>query len=81
MINTALTSFGMSGQVFHAPFLLHNPHFNITKILERTKNISIEKVPDATIVRTYQEILNDPEIDMVVVNTPNFLHLEMARQA
>jgi len=81
IVNTALTSFGMSGQVFHAPFLLENPHFNITKILERTKNSSATKVPEAQIVRTYQEILDDPEIDLIVVNTPNFLHFEMAKQA
>ncbi|MEN8119292.1 MAG: Gfo/Idh/MocA family oxidoreductase [Bacteroidota bacterium] len=81
IINTAITSFGMSGQVFHAPFLLTNPHFTITKILERTKNISKEKVPEAKIVRSYKEILDDNEIDLVVVNTPNFLHFKMAKQA
>ena len=81
MINTALTSFGMSGQVFHAPFLLHNPYFTITKILERTKNNSATKVPNSKIVRTYQEILKDSEIDLIVVNTPNYLHFEMAKQA
>lgn len=81
IINTALTSFGMSGQVFHAPFLLNNPHFKITKILERTKSISADKVPDAKIIRTFREILNDSEIDLVVINTPNYLHFEMAKQA
>jgi len=80
-INTALTSFGMSGQVFHAPFLLNNPNFTITKILERTKTNSATKVPNSIIVRTYQEILEDPKIDLVVVNTPNYLHFEMAKQA
>jgi len=80
-INTAISSFGMSGQVFHAPFLLHNPHFKIKKILERTKNNSAKIVPDAKIVRSYEEILEDTEIDLIVVNTPNFLHYEMCKQA
>ena len=71
----------MSGQVFHAPFLLNNPNFTITKILERTKTNSATKVPNSIIVRTYQEILEDPKIDLVVVNTPNYLHFEMAKQA
>ncbi len=71
----------MSGEVFHAPFLLYNPHFKITKILERTKNISITKVPNAKIVRTYREILNDPQINLIVVNTPNYLHFKMCKQA
>ena len=80
-INTAISSFGMSGQVFHAPFLLHNPYFKIKKILERTKNNSATIIPDAEIVRSYQEILEDTEIDLIVVNTPNFLHYEMCKQA
>lgn len=81
IINTAITSFGMSGQVFHAPFLQHNPNFKISKILERTKNNSATVVPAAKIVRSYKEILEDPEIDLIVINTPNFLHFEMTEQA
>ncbi|OQY05331.1 MAG: hypothetical protein B6I20_01545 [Bacteroidetes bacterium 4572_117] len=81
IINVALCSFGMSGKVFHAPFLLQNPNFNITKILERSKNNSAAIVPNARIVRNYQEIFEDPEIGLVVVNTPNFLHFDMAKQA
>jgi len=47
MINTALVSFGMSGKVFHAPFLASNPNFNLVGSWERsTKNIilHIQKV-------------------------------------
>ena len=80
-INTAITSFGMSGQVFHAPFLIHSPNFRITKILERTKSRSVEMVPDAEIVRSYAEVFEDPAIDLIVVNTPNYLHFEMAKEA
>lgn len=81
-IVTAITSFGMSGVVFQGPSLKILPlQFKIHKILERTKNISAERYPNATIVRSYDEILNDPEVELVIVNTPDYLHFDMARQA
>jgi predicted dehydrogenase len=81
-IVTAIASFGMSGVVFQGPSLKIFPEkFKIHKILERTKNVSAERYPEATIVRTYEEILNDPEVELVIVNTPDYLHFDMARQA
>lgn len=80
-INTALCSYGLSGSVFHAPFLLVNPGFKVTKVLERSKENSKSLLPDAQIVRNYNAILEDDEVKLVIVNTPNELHYEMAKQA
>lgn len=80
-IKTALTSYGLSGSVFLAPFLVVNPGFKITKVLERSKENSKAKLPDAEIVRRYDEILEDKELELVIVNTPNELHYKMAKQA
>jgi len=80
-IVTAINSFGMSGSVFHGPSLKVLPQFKIHKILERTKNISAERYPEAQIVRSYDDIINDPAVELVIVNTPDFLHFEMAKQA
>jgi len=44
-INAALCSFGMSGWVFHAPFLNINPGFNLYAVWERSKNLAKEKYP------------------------------------
>ena len=40
IIKTGLAAFGMSGQVFHAPFISTNPHFELYKIVERSKELS-----------------------------------------
>jgi len=81
-IVTAIASFGMSGVVYHGPSLKVLPQqYKISKILERSKNISAERYPEATIVRSYDEILNDPEIELVIVNTPDYLHFDMAKHA
>lgn len=80
-IKTALTSFGMSGQVFHGPLLKVNSGFEVVNVLERTKSLSAKHFPEATIVRSYSEILDNSEIELVVVNTPDSLHFSMAREA
>ena len=80
-IQTAFASFGMSSMVFHGPGLKVNPNFNIHSILERTKNLSAKDYPKAKVVRKYEDILNDPEVDMVVVNTPDHHHYTMCKQA
>lgn len=80
-IKTAITSFGMSGLVFHGPLIKVNQSFNIVNILERTKNNSRNLFPEAKIVRYYNEILANSEVELVIVNTPDKFHYEMAKQA
>jgi len=75
-INVALCSYGMSGLVFHGPLLEAHPGFKITKILERTRSESSGKHPGSKIVRNLDDILEDPEVNLVVDNTPDHLHYE-----
>lgn len=81
VINVALSSFGMSSLVFHGPLLKVNPNFLISKILERTKELSKDIYPEATIVRNFDDIINDTNIDLVVVNTPDDSHYEYTKKA
>ncbi len=80
-INTALVGFGMSGEYFHAPFLDANPNFNLKKVVERHGERSKQLYPYVQVVKDFSEVLTDKEIDLVIVNTPNHLHYEMAKQA
>ncbi len=80
-IKTAITSFGMSGLVFHGPLLKVNQGFEVISILERTKNISGKMFPDSNIMRSYHEIIENPEIELVIVNTPDPFHFEMVKLA
>ena len=80
-INTALCSFGMSGWVFHAPFITINPGFNFYAVWERTKNLAAEKYPAVKTYRTLEDMLADDSVELVVVNTPNYTHYEYAKKA
>ncbi|HEX6848525.1 MAG TPA: Gfo/Idh/MocA family oxidoreductase [Chitinophagaceae bacterium] len=79
-INTAICSFGMSGWVFHAPFITTNPKFNFYGVLERTKNLAQEKYPGVKTFRTLEELLADKNVELVIVNTPSVTHFEYAMQ-
>lgn len=80
-INTAICSFGMSGWVFHAPFINAHLGFNFYGVLERTKNLAKEKYPNVKVFRTLEEMLADDKIEMVVINTPNKTHFEFTKKA
>ena len=80
-INTALCSFGMSGWVFHAPFISIHPGFNLYAVWERTKNLAGDKYPGTKTFRTLEEMLADENIELVIINTPSVTHYEYAKQA
>ncbi len=80
-INAALCSFGMSGKLFHAPFISCHRGINLYAIWERSKDIVKDYYPETKIYRTYEQILDDPLVDLVVVNTPSYTHYEYAIQA
>lgn len=80
-IKTGISSFGLSGQVFHAPFIDLHDGFELTAIVERTKNLSRERYPHARIVRSFEELIALPELELVVVNTPDMTHYEYAKMA
>jgi predicted dehydrogenase len=80
-INTAICSFGMSGWVFHAPFISTNVGFNFYGLWERSKNLAQEKYPDVKIFRTLDAMLADEAIELIVVNTPNKTHYDFTKQA
>ena len=79
-IRVALLSFGMSGKVFHAPFLQQHPGFELYAVWERTKSESVEIYPNINIVRSLDEILEDSSIDLVVVNTPTNTHYDYTKK-
>lgn len=80
-INTALCSFGMSGWVFHAPFIEANPNFKFYSVWERSKDLARQKYPDVKVVRTLEELLADPAVELVIVNTPSITHYDYAKQS
>lgn len=80
MIGTALCAYGLSGRVFHAPLILVEPALSLHAILRRSGADGTEPA-GARVVTDFQAILDDPAVELVVVNTPNALHFPMAQAA
>jgi predicted dehydrogenase len=78
-IKTALLSYGMSGKVFHAPFLSIHPGFELLGSWERSKKLIQADYPELKSYPTIEDLLND-DVDLVVVNTPVETHYEYAKK-
>jgi len=79
-IKAALLSYGMSGKVFHAPFLELHPGFELLGSWERSKKLIQVDYPNVKSYASIDEILTNDEIDLVVVNTPIDTHFEYAKR-
>jgi scyllo-inositol 2-dehydrogenase (NADP+) len=80
-IVTGLMSYGMSGRIFHAPFISTNPGFTFKAVVERHEKKAANTYPDIISYNSIEELLNDDEIELIIVNTPNYTHLDYAIRA
>ena len=80
-IKTALLSYGMSGEIFHAPLLAVNPDFELTMVMQRNSDKAKQRYPHTKIARSVNEVINDNDIELVVINTPNDSHYQFGMQA
>lgn len=80
-IKVGLVGFGISARVFHAPFITTVPGFKLVSVMERHQSLSVESYPWVKLVRSFDELTNDPGIDLIVITTPNDTHFPYAGEA
>lgn len=80
-IQTGVLAYGMSGKLFHVPFIASNPNFVLRAVTERSKKEAHLKYPSVISYDSVEELLADEEIELVIVNTPNNTHFEFAKKA
>ncbi len=66
---------------FSCSLLKDHPGFFISAVVERSKEESKEKYPEATIYRSVEEMLQNADVELVIINTPVQTHYEYARKA
>ncbi|HEX5168424.1 MAG TPA: Gfo/Idh/MocA family oxidoreductase [Cyclobacteriaceae bacterium] len=79
-ITAAILSYGMSGEIFHAPLLSAHPGFRLVKILERSKDKARLRYPDVAVVRALEDVLADDRVELVIVNTPHDSHFDLTKK-
>jgi predicted dehydrogenase len=80
-IGVGVIGFGLAAKVFHCPFVSAVPGLALRTIVQRKGDEAAKAYPSATIVRSVEELLSDPSIQLVVVATPNETHYDLATQA
>ena len=83
-IKTALIGYGMSGRIFHAPFIHLLPEFELCMI--STSNPEAARLvntryPETKVVPDAKQILEEKDIELVFILTPNQTHYELAKAA
>jgi predicted dehydrogenase len=71
----------MSGRVFHAPFIELLKGFELYAVWERTSKNASGRYPKIKSFDTYEGMLADPSIELVIVNTPNSTHYNYSKMA
>ncbi len=80
-ITTAIVGFGISARVFHAPFIHTLPQYTLSAFVERNKEESQQAYPGTNLYRSFDEMIEDPSIELVVITTPNQTHFPYASKA
>ncbi|HPG43763.1 MAG TPA: Gfo/Idh/MocA family oxidoreductase [Acholeplasmataceae bacterium] len=83
-IVTAIIGYGMSGRIFHLPPLINHPNYRIKSIMTRSeKNQSDLKkdYPQIEIVTNFHDVIEDPEIELVIMATSNDVHYAYTKEA
>lgn len=81
-IRVGVVGYGISAKVFHLPFITRLPdEYILTNILQRRGDEAREAYPGVKIVRTIEEMVTDPDIDLVVITSPNDTHFPYSKMA
>ena len=75
-LNIAIIGFGLSGQTFHAPFLDKLDRYNLHTIVSSKRDLIRSRYPNVVIKESFESVILNKDIDVVVITTPNHLHYD-----
>jgi scyllo-inositol 2-dehydrogenase (NADP+) len=77
----ALVGYGFASRTFHAPSLVITPGLHLTKVVSSDRAKVLADLQAVEVVPKFDEALADPEIELVVIATPNQSHFPLAQAA
>jgi predicted dehydrogenase len=80
-LRAGLVGYGFAGQTFHAPVLSAVPGIELAAIVTSQADKARADWPGVTTVPDLPALLALPDIDLVVVATPNEVHFPVAKAA
>ncbi|MDI3380294.1 oxidoreductase [Xenophilus aerolatus] len=80
-VRVGLVGYGFAGQTFHAPVLSSVPGMVLSAVASSQPHKVRHDWPGAAVVPDVEALVTRPDIDLVVVATPNAQHHSVARAA
>ena len=81
MIDVGVIGFGLAGKSFHAPLVAAVERLRLAAIVTSRRDEVAEAFPGVAVVPTAEALIADPSIGLVVIATPNELHVPLAKAA
>lgn len=80
-LNVGIVGFGFAASTFHAPLICSVPGLRLSAISTRDAERARVAYPDVTLCSSPEELFARPELDVVIIPTPNSTHYPLARAA
>lgn len=85
MVTIAYVGFGVSVREYHIPYVENREDIKIKYVYRRGEDIAQNEVyecfyPEIIFTTDFNQVLNDKEVNLVVVNTPDRFHVSYAKQ-
>ncbi|MBR7888088.1 Gfo/Idh/MocA family oxidoreductase [Marinomonas sp. A79] len=80
-IRVGLIGFGLSGRVFHTPFVINDAGMTMTYVCSSKADEVLSVMPEVSVVSSPADVCMAEQVDLVVITTPNALHFDQARLA
>jgi scyllo-inositol 2-dehydrogenase (NADP+) len=81
MTGVGLIGYGLGGSAFHAPLVAAEPRLRLAAVVTSRREQVERDHPGVRVVAGADELLADPEVELVVVAAPNAVHHPLAAAA
>ena len=80
-LNVAVIGYGMAAKVFHTPLISSVRGLRLSHIVSTKPDVVKQDWPGVAVLATPADAFAHPEIDLIVVATPNDSHFDLAQRA
>jgi len=80
-LGVGVIGFGMASRIFHLPAIAAVPELRVAAIVQRQGDEARAAYPQAKILRSVDELFADPDIQLIVIATPNDSHFSLAEKS
>src|SRR5262245_33168759 len=80
-VAVGLIGYGLAGAAFHGPIIRATPRLRLAAIASSRAGQIANDFPGVRNPGSPGQLITDPDVDLVVIATPNATHFELARMA